>query len=483
MVEEQLQLHHVHDFALRAGVGDVNPFEVELSATFAHESGEEIANLPGFYDGDGTWKVRFRPTREGTWRGRCSSPVTGLDGTDLGPVRCVASANPSVHGQIVIDPAHPRRFAFSDGARCEPLGFECDWLFAMHQARPEEARAFVDLLAGRGFNYIVTNIYAHTGFSDATRDDVYGPPAMYVFGGTNDAPDHSRMNVEFFRDFDRVLAHLHARGVVAHLMIQVQNKKVRWPARRSREDDIYWRYVVARYQAFGNVVWDVGKESYNLLKETGSHDYTLDRIRLIREADAYSHLVTVHDPVAGSAGANSAVDEACDFVSDQVHLGDAARYNDEAAKRISASGSRPSPTSTSSTDTRRAPVPSRPTRAARRASGTRCSSGRGRSTRAVVTRATTTVMPRGTSSRPPPSHRAGSDIATSRTSWPGSISGRWRRRMISLHPASASPSRGASIWSSCPRAATSRSTWVPSPPGRRRAANGWTSARANGRAM
>jgi hypothetical protein len=239
-----------------------------------------------------------------------------------------------VHGQIVIDPAQPRRFAFSDGSRCVPLGFECDWLFSMHQSKPEEARAFVDLLAGRGFNYIVTNIYAHTGFSDAARDDVYGPPAMYVFGGTNDAPDHSRMNVEFFRDFDRVLAHLHARGVVAHLMIQVQNKLVRWPARRSREDDMYWRYVVARCQAFGNVVWDVGKESYNLLKETGSHDYTLDRIRLIRDADAYSHLVTVHDAVAGSAGANSPVDEACDFVSDQVHLGDAARYNEEAAKRF-----------------------------------------------------------------------------------------------------------------------------------------------------
>ena len=49
---------------------------------------------------------------------------------------------------------------------------------------------------------------------------------------------------------------------------------------------MFWRYVVARYQAYGNVVWDIGKESCNLLKETGSHEYTVDRIRYIRAADS-----------------------------------------------------------------------------------------------------------------------------------------------------------------------------------------------------
>ena len=354
MAEPQVELHHVHDFTLRAPGGPAparklrrlpaaagaqssrggNPFEVELSATFVHESGAAIENVPGFYDGDGAWLVRFRPTREGIWRARTSSPARELDRRELGPITCVPGANPNVHGQIVIDRAHPTRFAFEDGSRCVPLGFECDWLFSVHQSKPARARSLIDLLAERGFNYIVTNVYAHTGFSDAARDDVYGPPAMYVFGGTNDAPDHSRLNVDFFRDYDGLLSYLHANGIVAHLMVQVQNKKVNWPARRSREDDMFWRYVVARFQAFPNVVWDVGKECCKLLKETGSHDYVLERIRLIREADAYSHLVTVHDPVANSAGTDSPVDDACDFVSDQVHLGEAGRYSREAAERV-----------------------------------------------------------------------------------------------------------------------------------------------------
>ncbi len=354
MTTPQIELHHVHGFTLRAPDGlrraqssrGGNPFEVELSATFVHETGAAIENIPGFYDGDGAWLVRFRPTREGIWRARTSSPARELDRRELGPITCVPGANPNVHGQIVIDRAHPTRFAFEDGSRCVPLGFECDWLFSVHQSKPARARSLIDLLAESGFNYIVTNLYAHTGFSDAAKsgprrcphhaakEDIYGPPAMYVFGGTNDAPDHSRLNVDFFRDYDGLLSYLHANGIVAHLMVQVQNKKVNWPARRSREDDMFWRYVVARFQAFPNVVWDVGKESCNLLKETGSHDYALERIRLIREADAYSHLVTVHDPVAGSAGTDSPVDDACDFVSDQVHLGEAGRYSREAAERV-----------------------------------------------------------------------------------------------------------------------------------------------------
>jgi hypothetical protein len=115
-------------------------------------------------------------------------------------------------------------------------------------------------------------------------------------------------------------------------MIQVQNKHVNWPHRLTAADNAYWRYVVARYQAFGNIIWDVGKESYNLLRETGSHDYTLSRIALIRNNDAYDHLVTVHDPEGSSHSRYSEVDEACDFVSDQIHTGCVSRYNREATR-------------------------------------------------------------------------------------------------------------------------------------------------------
>lgn len=332
------------DFSLTSDTPHGNPFMVAVEATFTHESGMTVENLPGFHAGGNRWVVRFSPTLPGTWSGRTRSDDPSLNDVPLEDVACVENENARVHGLLGIDEARPRKLAWSDGSPFVLLGFECDWLFEYYRRDPWRARAHIDLVAERGFNYIVTNVYAHTGFStpDPSGKDtreikpeyIYGPPGEYVFGGTNDQPDHSRLNTVFFENFDALMHLLHERGIVAHLMIQVQNKSVKWPSRRSPEDDLFWRYVVARYQAFGNVVWDLSKESYNLVKETGGFDYLLDRIELIRRGDAYGHLVTSHDVLQHSMVRDTVVDDACDIVSDQIHLGDCRRYNREAARRL-----------------------------------------------------------------------------------------------------------------------------------------------------
>ena len=104
-----------------------------------------------------------------------------------------------------------------------------------------------------------------------------------------------------------------------------------WPGRRSWEDDDFWRYVVARYQAFCNIIWDVSKETFNLAKISPNHAYALSRMDLIRRTDAYRHLVIAHDPDIHSNGRNGAVDAAGDYVSDQVHF--AGGYDHESVIR------------------------------------------------------------------------------------------------------------------------------------------------------
>ncbi len=325
---------HVHDFTLRCVEAHDNPCRVAATATLGHESGAEFRDIPAFHDGGDIWKVRFSPTIEGRWTGTVSSEQTALDGTELDPIDCVPNTNPNVRGRLQTDPSYPRRFAFENGDPFVPLGFECDWLFAIHQSRPEAFEELVDLIAARGFNYIVMNVYAHAGFSDPSHEWVFSPPDLYPFGGSNDDPDHSTINVDFFRKFDEVMAALHARGIVSHLMISVQNKRVNWPEHYTADDDQYWRYVVARYQAYGNLVWDVGKESYNFKRRWDDAGYALNRVGLIRDVDAYGHLVTVHDAVGGSAAYSSPIDDATDFVSDQIHLSDSHRYYREAARRF-----------------------------------------------------------------------------------------------------------------------------------------------------
>ena len=66
-----------------------NPFEVELSATFTHTeppTGTPIV-VGGFYDGGGTYRVRFSPPAEGEWKYTTASSASALDGSSCGQAR------------------------------------------------------------------------------------------------------------------------------------------------------------------------------------------------------------------------------------------------------------------------------------------------------------------------------------------------------------------------------------------------------------
>ncbi len=355
MPQRKVQLYHVHDARVTSKGTHENPFRVKLTATFRDEYGRQIRNLPGFYDGASTWKIRFCPTEEGTWRGVTRSDEPSLDGLELGPIVCVPNRNPNVHGLLTVDMNHRHRFIWSDGTPFVPLGFELNWLAAFHQrlgqpkGKPVNRKIdrftpALDLLVKRGFNYLTANVYAHSRFADPKHPYVLTPPDLYPFGGSNDRPDHRVLNVKFFKDLDKAIAATHARGIAVDLMLQVQNKGVKWPERFSWEDDNFWRYVVARYQAYGNVIWDVSKETYYLQRYAPAHGYTLSRMQLIRSQDAYRHLLTAHDVESHSQGRNHPIDDICDYVSDQVHLyGEhdreavveaAWRYNREAIRRV-----------------------------------------------------------------------------------------------------------------------------------------------------
>lgn len=121
----------------------------------------------------------------------------------------------------------------------------------------------------------------------------FAEPDIFPFGGTNHAPDHSTLSIDFFKHLDRVMAHLHENEIVSHLMIYVWNKNVNWPKPGSENDDRYFDYVIKRYQAFPNLVWDISKEA--LAYGMDDMDYIVERIDRVRKLDGHKRLVTVHD--------------------------------------------------------------------------------------------------------------------------------------------------------------------------------------------
>jgi hypothetical protein len=303
------------DFVFHVEQTPERPFQVSFSAEVTGPAGAKLA-VPGFYDGAGTWKVRVAPTAEGDWMLTTRSAVTALDNRQTAFV-CVSNPLPAVHGGLRVDPKDPRHFVFEDGTRLFLMGYECDWLWALDATDPElkVVNRFLDKLAASGFNYVLLNAYAHdtTWRKGKTANDDYGPPPLYAWEGSNDQPDHSQFNLTYWRHYDRIIDALYRRGMIAHIMIKVYNKMVRWPAPGSAEDDLFFRWLSARYAAYPNVHWDFSKESNN----EKDLSYKLGRMRFLRDHDPYHRPITTHtDTQTFNAGAYNSV---LDYRSDQTH--------------------------------------------------------------------------------------------------------------------------------------------------------------------
>lgn len=296
-----MQQYAVRDFEFRSGASHDFPFDVDFSAVFHGPDGRELV-VPGFYDGDGIWKVRFSPTATGEWTFETRSTDADLDAIRGDPIQCTPNENPAVHGGLLVDRAHPHHFIWEDGTRYFLAGDECDWLFALEL---DLAERYLDGLAAHGFNHVLMQVYAHHADWGLGKPHCVSPPSMYPWAGTNRRPDHSQLNPNFFRHLDRVIDNMHQRGIVSNLMVLVHNKHVQWPRFGSPEDDRYWRYLVARYQAYCNIVWNLSKEGW-YVKDP---DYWDSRVDLIRRLDAYGRLITIHDVNLPKA----------DFLADQQH--------------------------------------------------------------------------------------------------------------------------------------------------------------------
>jgi hypothetical protein len=116
------------DIPFTADPGGRLAFDIEFSATFVEESGESLT-VPGYWDGENHFVVRFSPPSEGNWSYVTSSSLPTLD-----ELRGSVKAGPALAGQrgpIGIAPDDSRRFVYADGSRYFPLAFEIDWLFAL----------------------------------------------------------------------------------------------------------------------------------------------------------------------------------------------------------------------------------------------------------------------------------------------------------------------------------------------------------------
>ena len=264
------------------GPSEGNPFtEVELSARFTQ--GASAVEAAGFYDGDGTYRVRFMPPTTGEWRYETHSNHPALTGrTGALTVTPPAAGN---HGPVRV--AHTFHFAYADGTPFRQLGTTCyAWT---HQGDALEEQT-LRTLARSPFNKLRMCVFPKN--YDWSKNE----PALYPFAGTPPKGwDFTRFNPAFFQHLEKRLAQLRDLGIEADLILFHPYDKGRWgfDAMAAASDDRYLRYVVARLAAYRHIWWSLANE-YDFMKAKQESDW--DRFgEIVQRADPYGHLRSIHN--------------------------------------------------------------------------------------------------------------------------------------------------------------------------------------------
>jgi hypothetical protein len=260
-----------------SGQTDGNPFvDVALSARFVGGDCTVVAN--GFYDGDGTYRIRFCPPVPGEWRYTTRSNSDRLDGID-GKI-AVSPPAAGNHGPVgVADTYH---FAYADGTPFKQIGTTSyGW---MHQTDALCALT-LQTLKNAPFNKLRMAV-----FPNGTLDN----RPVYPFVGTPHAWDTTRFNPVFFRRLETRIGQLRDLGIEADVILFHPYDEGKWgfDAMPREADERYVRYVVARLSAYRNVWWSMANE-YDVFPHKTEEDF--DRIfQIVQDADCYGRLRSIH---------------------------------------------------------------------------------------------------------------------------------------------------------------------------------------------
>ena len=250
-----------------------------LRADFTME--HRTVTVDGFYDGDGTWRIRFMPDATGDWSYVTHSEIPALNGK-TGQFTCVKPSSGN-HGPVSV--SHVYHFAYADGTPYDELGTTSyAWV---HQGDALEEQTLATLKSAP-FNKMRMCIFPKN--YDYNKNEPQYYPFPRDAAGNNDL---TRFNPDFFAHLEKRIDQLRALGIEADLILFHPYDRWGYSKMPPEADDRYLRYVVARLSSFRNVWWSMANE-YDLMKSKTMADW--DRFfRIVQESDPYSHLRSIHN--------------------------------------------------------------------------------------------------------------------------------------------------------------------------------------------
>ena len=261
-----------------AGPSTGNPFiDVTLTGDFRYQ--HRSVSVSGFYDGKGTYKIRFMPDEIGAWTWTTASNASALSGQS-GSFQCVAPEAGNRGPVSVRDDFH---FGYADGTPYVECGTTCyAWAFQTEETQ----RQTIETLSASPFNKLRMCLFPK--WYQHNRKE----PPMYPFPRSGETNDYSTFNPAYFQHLDKLILELRRIGVQADLILFHPYDKWGYQSMPADVDDRYLRYVIARFSAFRNVWWSLANE-YDLMKAKTNTDW--DRCaRIVADSDPFDHLRSIH---------------------------------------------------------------------------------------------------------------------------------------------------------------------------------------------
>jgi hypothetical protein len=264
------------------GPSSGNPFkEVKLSGRFINDN-DTISNS-GFYDGDGIYKIRFMPQKEGKWTYLTTSNDNKLD-NKKGSFICTPALKDN-HGPVVVKDTF--YFAYADGTPHHSFGTTCyGWV---HQG-DSLAELTLKTLSKGYFNKIRMCIFPKS------YDWNNNEPLYYPFEGTPLKNwDFTRLNPAFFRNIEKRIQQLDSLGIQADLIVFHPYDRWGFSSLDRVTEDMYIAYIIARFAAYKNVWWSMANEwDFMDAKQPGDWDYYIEQFG---KKDKFNHLLGIHNGV------------------------------------------------------------------------------------------------------------------------------------------------------------------------------------------
>ena len=274
-----------------------NPFtDYDIKGTFSHP--QESLTVDGFYDGNGIYKVRFMPSFTGTYTYRIfgSFSTQAYEGTFQ-----VTEATGENHGPVRV--CNTYHFAYEDGTPHYSLGTTC-YVWELQDEKLQEKT--LETLKNSAFNKIRFCIfpkhydynlhepisYPYEGMpvdsSLLTKDNFM----EYMGKSEGNEWDFTRFHVGHFQHIDSCIEKLRDMGIEADLIMMHPYDRWGFSQMKPEDDELYWKYILARFSAYRNVWWSLANE-YDLLAKKSIKDW--ERMaKTICEKDPYHHLRSIH---------------------------------------------------------------------------------------------------------------------------------------------------------------------------------------------